>query len=86
MIASRTGGPSGGAGGPILNQAGIPSFPFPDSSPAFVHLMWRYSANLQALLRDAYLAAVSQLRAPATRARPGRHTDCDCARRRDERC
>jgi acetyltransferase len=37
------------AGEVILNQAGIPAYPYPDSAARVFELMWRYSANLQAL-------------------------------------
>jgi acetyltransferase len=37
------------AGEVILNEAGIPAYPYPDSAARVFQLMWRYSAHLQAL-------------------------------------
>ncbi len=49
VLASWMGGPFVAAGEDILNAAGIPTFPYPDTAAkAFVY-MWRYSYNLRAL-------------------------------------
>lgn len=49
LIASWMGGVDVAAGEAILNQASIPAYPYPDSAARVFELMWRYSANLQAL-------------------------------------
>jgi acetyltransferase len=49
LIASWMGGVDVAAGEGILNQAAIPAYPYPDSAAKVFQLMWRYSANLQAL-------------------------------------
>ena len=49
LIASWMGGLDVAAGEAILNQAGIPAYPYPDSAARVFQLMWRYSADLQAL-------------------------------------
>ncbi len=49
LIASWMGGVDVAAGEVILNQAGIPAYPYPDSAARVFELMWRFSANLQAL-------------------------------------
>jgi acetyltransferase len=49
LIASWMGGLDVAQGEVILNEAGIPAYPYPDSAARVFELMWRYSANLQAL-------------------------------------
>ncbi|MGP0073145.1 MAG: bifunctional acetate--CoA ligase family protein/GNAT family N-acetyltransferase [Bryobacteraceae bacterium] len=49
LIASWMGGVDVAAGEAILNQAAIPAYPYPDSAARVFQLMWRFSANLQAL-------------------------------------
>jgi acetyltransferase len=49
LIASWMGGLDVAPGEAILNGAGIPAYPYPDSAARVFQLMWRYSANLQAL-------------------------------------
>jgi acetyltransferase len=49
LIASWMGGLDVAGGEVILNQAAIPAYPYPDSAARVFQLMWRYSANLQAL-------------------------------------
>lgn len=49
LIASWMGGVDVAAGEAILNEAGIPAYPYPDSAARVFEFMWRYSANLQAL-------------------------------------
>jgi acetyltransferase len=49
LITSWMGGVDVAAGEAILNAAGIPAYPYPDSAARVFQLMWRYSANLQAL-------------------------------------
>jgi acetyltransferase len=49
LIASWMGGVDVAAGEAILNEAAIPAYPYPDSAARVFQLMWRYSANLEAL-------------------------------------
>jgi acetyltransferase len=51
VLASWMGGPEVAAGNDILNRAGIPTFPFPDTAARIFYYMWRYSY----LLRGLYL-------------------------------
>jgi acetyltransferase len=56
VIASWMGGADVQAGEEILNRAGIPTFPFPDTAArAFVY-MWRYTYNLRGLYETPMLA------------------------------
>lgn len=61
LLASWMGGAEVAPGEIILNQAGIPAYPYPDSAARVFQLMWRYSANLQALYEtpSAFEIAVS---------------------------
>ncbi len=49
VIASWMGGVDVAAGVQILNQAGIPTFPYPDTAARMFNYMWRYASNLKAL-------------------------------------
>jgi acetyltransferase len=49
VLASWMGGAEVAAGDQILNQAGIPTFQFPDSAVRAFNYMWRYSYNLKGL-------------------------------------
>jgi acetyltransferase len=49
LLASWMGGAETAAGTQILEQAGIPVFPFPDTAARVFCYMWRYSYNLRAL-------------------------------------
>jgi len=49
VLASWMGGESVSRGEDILNQAGIPSFNFPDTAVRAFNLMWRYAYNLRGL-------------------------------------
>ena len=49
VLASWMGGPEVQAGDRILNQANIPTFPYPDSAARAFEYMWRYSYNLRGL-------------------------------------
>jgi acetyltransferase len=49
ILASWMGGAEVAAGEEILNHAGIPTFPYPDTAARAFHYMWRYSYNLKAL-------------------------------------
>jgi acetyltransferase len=61
LIASWMGGLDVAPGQAILKAAGIPAYPYPDSAARIFQLMWRYSANLQALYEtpDAFEMDVS---------------------------
>ena len=49
VLASWMGGAEVAAGEQILNQAGIPTFQFPDSAVRAFNYMWRYADNLKGL-------------------------------------
>jgi len=49
ILASWMGGPAVQAGEAVLNEAGIPTFKYPDRAARAFQLMWRYSENLRAL-------------------------------------
>ena len=57
VLASWMGGPAIAEGESMLNAAGIPTVPYPDTAArAFTH-MWRYNDNLRALYETPALAA-----------------------------
>jgi acetyltransferase len=56
ILASWMGGARATEGEAVLNKAGIPTFPFPDSAVRAFHYMWRYSYNLNALYETPTLA------------------------------
>ena len=49
VLASWMGGTDVAAGEKILNEAGIPTFPYPDTAARVFAAMWRYADNLRAL-------------------------------------
>ena len=49
VLASWMGGTEVAAGVDILNRAGIPTFPFPDTAARIFDYMWLYSYNLRGL-------------------------------------
>ena len=49
VLASWMGGESAAQGEEILNQAGIPSFHYPDTAVQAFNYMWRYTYNLRGL-------------------------------------
>jgi acetyltransferase len=49
VLASWMGGLEVGAGNQVLESAGIPTFPYPDTAARMFNYMWRYSYNLRAL-------------------------------------
>jgi len=55
FLASWMGGAEVSAGIDILNRAGIPAFPFPDTAAKIFHYMWQYSYNLQGLYQTPVL-------------------------------
>jgi acetyltransferase len=56
VLASWMGNADIEAGAEILNQASIPTFPYPDTAARIFNYMWRYSYNLQALYETPVLA------------------------------
>jgi acetyltransferase len=64
VLASWMGGAEVAAGEEILNQAGIPTFAFPDTAARMFNYMWRYSYNLRALYETPNLRAESDAAAP----------------------
>lgn len=57
VLASWMGGAEVAAGQDILNRAGIPTFPFPDTAARVFYYMWRYSYNLRGLYETPSLPA-----------------------------
>ena len=49
ILASWMGGAAMEEGRSILNQAGLPCFPFPDTATRLFNYMWRYNSNLKSL-------------------------------------
>ncbi len=49
VLASWMGGVEVAAGEKILNQAGIPTFAYPDTAARMFNYMWQYASNLKAL-------------------------------------
>ncbi len=64
VLASWMGGTEAAAGEAILNHAGIPTFPFPDTAARAFNYMWRYSYNLRGLYETPVLDADSGASAP----------------------
>src|SRR5215472_7674433 len=56
VLASWMGGDDMAPGLDILNAAGIPTFPFPDTAARVFHYMWRYAYNLRGLYETPVLA------------------------------
>ena len=59
LLASWIGGDAMDPGKHILNGAGIPSFPFPDTAAKVFSYMWRYSYNLRGLYETPVLSEES---------------------------
>jgi len=55
VLASWMGGADVAAGEAILNQAGIPTFAYPDTAARLFNYMWRYSYNLRGLYETPVL-------------------------------
>ncbi|HUK55263.1 MAG TPA: bifunctional acetate--CoA ligase family protein/GNAT family N-acetyltransferase [Nitrospiria bacterium] len=56
ILASWMGGNEVAAGETALNQAGIPTFPYPDAAANVFNAMWRYSDNLRGLYETPILS------------------------------
>jgi acetyltransferase len=61
VLTSWMGGASIASGESILNAAGIPTFPFPDTAARAFTYMWRYSYNLRGLYQTPTLAEGGEL-------------------------
>jgi acetyltransferase len=59
VLASWMGGTSVAAGEEILNRAGIPTFPYPDTAARAFNYMWRYAYNLKGLYETPSLSNAS---------------------------
>lgn len=57
ILASWMGGVEVAAGEAILNRAGVPTFPYPDTAARIFTYMWRYAENLRALYETPVLGA-----------------------------
>ncbi len=57
VLASWMGGNNVQAGVEILNAAGIPSFPFPDTATRAFNYMWKYSYNLKGMYETPQLGS-----------------------------
>jgi acetyltransferase len=56
LLASWMGGATVAAGQAILNTAGIPTFPYPDTAARAFDFMWRYAYNLRGIYETPVLA------------------------------
>ena len=56
ILASWMGGVEAAGGEEILNRAGIPTFPYPDTAVRVFDYMWRYTYNLRGLYETPALA------------------------------
>ena len=61
LLASWMGGTSIAAAEAILNDAGIPTFPYPDTAARAFTYMWRYSDNLRTLYETPSLTEGPEL-------------------------
>ena len=61
LLTSWMGGVEVSAGTQILNQANIPTFPYPDTAVRLFNYMWRYTYNLRAIYETPSLSADSDL-------------------------
>jgi acetyltransferase len=59
ILASWMGGVEAAGGEQILNHAGIPTFPYPDTAVKMFQYMWRYTYNLRGLYETPALAPES---------------------------
>ena len=59
VLASWMGGSDVATGEEILNEAGIPTFAFPDTAARMFNYMWRYSYNLRSLYETPSLRSDS---------------------------
>jgi len=64
ILSSWMGGEEVAAGTQILNQANIPTFPYPDTAVRLFNYMWRFTYNLRGIYETPSLPADSDLFAP----------------------
>ena len=64
VLASWMGGAEVATGEEILNQAGIPTFAFPDTAARMFNYMWKYSYNLRSLYETPQLRGEGDVAAP----------------------
>jgi acetyltransferase len=64
ILSSWMGGNEVATGTQILNQANIPTFPYPDTAVRLFNYMWRYSYNLRGIYETTSLPADSDLFTP----------------------
>lgn len=64
ILASWMGGAAVATGTQILNQASIPTFPYPDTAARLFNYMWRYSYNLRGIYETPVLPADSDATVP----------------------
>ena len=60
VLASWMGGADVAAGISILNRAGIPTFPYPDTAAEVFNYMWQYSYNLKGIYETPSLPVASK--------------------------
>jgi len=60
VLSSWMGGPDVIAGREILDQAGIPSLPYPDKSALIFNYMWRYAYNLRGIYETPMMLKESE--------------------------
>ena len=65
------GGADVAAGEEILNRAGIPTFPYPDTAARVFNYMWRYSYNLRGLYETPDAGRTARTARPIARAGRG---------------
>ncbi len=65
VLASWMGGNDVSAGEALLNEAGIPTFPYPDTAARVFNAMWRSTYNLRGLYETPTLPADDDDTAPA---------------------
>ena len=68
ILASWMGGTEAAHGEDVLNRAGIPTFPFPDTAVRAFQYMWKYSYNLRGLYETPVLTSPDSID-PAAAAR-----------------
>ena len=59
VLASWMGGADVAAGSSILNRAGIPTFPYPDTATQVFNYMWQYTYNLKGIYETPALPVAS---------------------------
>jgi acetyltransferase len=64
ILSSWMGGAEVAAGTQILNQANIPTYPYPDTAVRLFNYMWQYSYNLRGIYETPSLPADSDLHTP----------------------